>query len=257
MNINELDVNRPLNLNIPEHGDPDRDSHELKEYHICLWSHRQLNGRPFILADGDKNRMIYSNSDIEIVFTPDSITNSFKDSGRKTKFDKKTESELISAFRGEDSEIDDLLNDYSKEDYKIGSSIIFPVSINGVSIRWTLNIARGILYKIHDRIDLTLECIRRHYQEPDSYNPLKSSIDRNLVFFNLFKNFEELVDFFFLNCFVDEKGNVKSLSGSLDFNRSFPSTKEEYKTYIKNTVKFMEKRKKAIGEWIKNEYQIL
>ena len=253
MILKELDINKRLNENIPDNRDPDRYSGELKEYHKCLWSNRKLNGKPFTLSDGDENGLIYSNGELEIVFTPDSITNSFKDSHRKTKINGKTESELIAEFRKEDSEIDALLNKYeNEEDYKIGTSIIFPIAINGNSIRWTLNIARGILYKIHDRIDLTLECIRRHYQEPNTYNPLRSSIDRNLEFFNLFDSFESYVDFFFLKCFFDENGNIKGLSGTLDFNDPFPSTKEQYRTYVKNMLEFMDKRKEDIGEWIKN-----
>ena len=108
------------------------------------------------------------------------------------------------------------------------------------------------MYKIHDRIDLTLECIRRYYQEPNEYNPLKSSIDRNIDFFKLFNKFEDYVDFFFLNCFLDEKGKIEGLTGTLDFENPFPLTKEQYKTYLKNTLTFMEERKNDIGKWINN-----
>ena len=47
--------------------------------------------------------------------------------------------------------------------YTIGGLILWPASrIDGM---WTINQARGCLgSKIGDRMDLTLECIRRHYR---------------------------------------------------------------------------------------------
>ena len=252
--LKEINVDLLLNESVSKGLDPDKYSKVLKEYHRCLWSHRKIDGKSFTLVDDGHNKLKYSTDNLEIVFTPDSITNSFIQSGRRIKKDGEitTEGELIAKFRQEDGEIDNLLNEYEKEDYKIGTSIIFPISINGTSIRWTLNIARGILHRVHDRIDLTLECIRRYYQEPDAYNPLRNSINRNLEFFKLFKSFEEYIDFFFLKCLIDKDGKVKGLSDTLDFFEPFPLTREQYKTYLKNTLAFMEDRKRDIGDWIKN-----
>ena len=249
MELKDVDVLMPLNRGLKDNEDPDKYSELLKEYHRLIWSNRLLNGKPFTLENGDINKLIYNGDGVKIVFTPDSTTNVFRHSGRKYR--DSVEKLIVEQYKEADPEIANMLDDYYRRDYIIGSSIIFPISINDVSIRWTMNIARGILYKIHDRIDLTLECIKRYYDKNDD-NPLMSSINRNKPFFDLFDSFKEYVDFFFFNDYVDDNYNVIRLCDDDNFTKPFPVDIKQYKEYLKNTIDLMIKRSLRIGEWIKD-----
>ncbi|HRQ87352.1 MAG TPA: hypothetical protein PLA50_01035, partial [Bacteroidia bacterium] len=56
---------------------------------------------------------------------------------------------------------DQELRDFRATTYTIGGMMIFPA--NQIQRKWTINQARGCLRRIGDRFDLTVECIRRHY----------------------------------------------------------------------------------------------
>jgi hypothetical protein len=78
--------------------------------------------------------------------------------------------------------------------YTIGGMMIFPANrINGMQ---TINGARGFNRTIADRLDLTLECIRRHYL--GQANPLDETLARYTDFFELFNDIRGYVDFFLL-----------------------------------------------------------
>lgn len=203
MNIDEFDVDKILKNGVPEGKDPDKYSKLLKEYHICLWSSREVKKCKFILKNGNSNKMILNTGEHEIIFTPDSITNIFQNSNRK--YNSRKELEIVEEHYNIDSDIKKYVDEFNNIDYTIGSSLIFPTRIDNQSIGWTLNRTRGISYKIHDRIDLTLKCIKMYYENNSEYNPLLDCIKKNRVFFDLFDNFKEYVDFFFLNDLVDDK----------------------------------------------------
>lgn len=222
--------------------DPDKYSKELGQAHCELWSGR---GKLGVLTWNPLNRLTATtNSGVELILTPDSITNGFIDSER-TIGDKK-EKELIKEYG---DGVQKLINKYVNTDYTIGSSIVFPISINGEKIRWTMNIARGLNYKVHDRFDYTLECIKRFY-EGNIDNPLQSALERSRKFFEIFTSFEDYVHFFFLDDLIDENGNVKSFTDIVDFSSPFPMTKEEYIKYLTKTMEFVEKRNTRISNWI-------
>lgn len=67
----------------------------------------------------------------------------------------------------------------------------------------TINGARGFNQSIADRMDLTLECIRRYYVGQRS--PLTETLARYPDFFGLFETFSGYVDFFLLDDLVDER----------------------------------------------------
>ena len=240
--LKDLDITKRLNKNISTAGDPDRYSKELKEYHRVLWSNRKLFSNPFTLINGDTNKLIYDNGDLTIVFTPDSITNSF--------YGHKRRKPIIDQYCEEDSEIRSLLNEYFDTDYIIGSSILFPTSINGVFIQKTLNIKRGISKYIRDRFDYTLECIKRYYDVSNRESPLLNDIEKNREFFDLFHDFKTYVDFFFLNDLVDANYNVMSFTNVIDFEHAYPRDRDEYKLYLKNMMDFYKARNERIGRWI-------
>ena len=69
--------------------------------------------------------------------------------------------------------------------YTVGGMIVWPG--NQVGGRMTINGARGFLWRIADRMDLTFECIRRHYLGLSS--PLGVVLARYSDFFALFEDF--------------------------------------------------------------------
>ena len=90
----------------------------------------------------------------------------------------------------------------------------------------TINGARGLSWKIKDRSDLTLECIRRHYADEES--PLSSVLGRYRNYFDLFGSFDAYVRYQFAerapsqgSFILDDDGQqiVKDIFGDLDFKR--------------------------------------
>ena len=224
-------------------GDPDKYCKELGEAHCLLWSSRKRLGT---LKWNPLNRLMAFINGIEFVFTPDSITNGFCNS-KRTVSKNETEQDVVSKYSEKTQE---LIKRYKETDYTIGSSLIFPISIDGESIRWTMNIARGISWKVHDRIDYTLECIKRYYDKNDD-NPLQKALLKSAAFFDLFESFQDYVDFFFLNDLVNDKGEVISFTDTIDFTSPFPKSEEEYYKYLNNTMEFVKKRDARIKEWCK------
>src|SRR5690606_30179536 len=142
---------------------------------------------------------------------------------------------------------DDWLTDDEKKElqYKvrtIGGHIVFPAHRkNG----FTVNQARGVSRKISDRFDLTLECIRRFYIGEES--PLYDTIVRYSDFFHLFKDFENYINFFMLQDFVDENYQVVFSLPFDNFVRSpLPQSIEEYKQYKTHIIDLMDKRNNRI-----------
>jgi hypothetical protein len=131
---------------------------------------------------------------------------------------------------------------------KVSATTLFPGRQEG---GLTINQARGFNRKISDRMDLTLECIRRHYlRQP---NPIASTLDRYSSFFSLFREFEGYVDFFLLEDLVD-KGKVKFYLPFDDFSGSpVPTSVDEYQRYMANTIEFLVARKDRISNWVANE----
>jgi hypothetical protein len=66
------------------------------------------------------------------------------------------------------------IEEFKKIGYTIGGMLIFPA--NRVDGKSTINGARGMHPLIKDRIDLTLECIRRYYINENS--PLSDTLGR-------------------------------------------------------------------------------
>lgn len=75
--------------------------------------------------------------------------------------------------------------------YSIGGFMVWPS--NKVDRRMAINGTRGFTVRIADRMDLTLECIRRHYRGETS--PLAAALTRYEDFFALFEDFRCYVDF--------------------------------------------------------------
>jgi hypothetical protein len=140
---------------------------------------------------------------------------------------------------------------YLNPPYTIGSAMIWPVRSKD---RPTMNTARGFGRSgrlIGDRMDLTLECIRRHYAgEPES--PLASVINAYADFFALFDGFVEFVDFFHLQELVTrDYDDVRFFLPFDNFERpGIPSTTEEYIAYREATLEFIAGRQLRMAKWV-------
>ena len=108
---------------------------------------------------------------------------------------------------------------------------------------------RGLNRKIRDRFDLTLECIRRYYNNEKS--PLYETLLKNEDFFNLFVDFKGYVDFFFLQDLVNvEYSEIKFWLGNGNFDENpVPKTVKEYLLWMENQMRFVEKRNKRIEQY--------
>lgn len=211
-------------------GDPDTDSPKLYENHKFLWSKNLPNENEFqfeTLAISGKYGRILLKSNLYDNLSSDRMCPHF-----------------VGKYKGK---FDGWLTEAENEEFKhivrtIGGHIVFPAhKRNG----FTINQARGINRKICDRFDLSLECIRLFYLNEQS--PLFDAIQRYEDFFNLFRNFENYVNFFLLQDFVTENYKVKFNLPFDNFERSpLPQSVEEYKSYKAGTIDQINKRNNRI-----------
>lgn len=232
--MNKIDIN--FDFREESKGrDPDRWSPTLQEYHRIVWSKSLPNGRMFTLNKTSQNRL-YHNSELgEFYLSSDMAFYGFIRKCHKTEF-------IISQI----SETE--IKNFEKLTLNtLGGTMIWP-SIR-IENKMTINGARGFNRQIADRLDLTLECVRRYYLEEKS--PLYEVFKRYSIFFSLFDNFREYIDFFLLQNFIDEQGQVKFSLPFDDFkNSSFPKTIDEYLQYKKHTTDLVSSRNKRILESI-------
>ncbi len=214
--------------------DPDKYSLRLKQDHCVLWSKRLPNTKYGRLSLRVVNNEIVGIVDgRKLIFSPDSITNCYS-------YRKSTEG--LRQIEG----IKELLIKYKEIDYTIGSSLIFPVLDDNNSSSWTINKARGCSRKIQDRIDYTLECVRRFYLDHTDNNPLATCLNRYSFFFELFDNFENYVKYFCLDDLVTpDYRHVLSFTDTFDFENPLPN-ESNYALYIERTIDFIRKRNQRI-----------
>jgi hypothetical protein len=215
--------------------DPDSSSPTLCRYHQLLWSKKLPNGAFFDLKIKYDKRynLLYNSASGQLSLGSDSISHSYRNHGKKQDVLK-----LIP------DEVDELF----KQGSTIGGYIIFPnKKVNG---KPSINQHRGINYKIGDRFDLTLECIKRFYANQQS--PLYDTLNRYQSFFQLFVNFKGYVEFFLLQDLVDEKGGIKFYLPFDNFqtNPNFSDTRE-YILYKNNVMDFIQARNRRINEYIR------
>jgi len=127
--------------------------------------------------------------------------------------------------------------------YTIGGMMLWPG--NQIDRRWTINQARGCTPRIADRFDLTVECVRRHYE--GETHPLAATFDRYHDFFDLFASFAGYVEFWLLDDLVDAKGRAQLFLPSAYFTLpSVPRNVDDYLEFCENTIAFVMARKERI-----------
>lgn len=216
-------------------SDPDATSLILQRYHQLLWSRKLPNGEMMELQAGYGPTYLTWK---DFRFGSDSITTGFR---------YKSNEVMIRTLEKEIRDYKAWMEKCIRKTYTMGGMIIFPKTNS-------INVARGSYWqtKIRDRWDLTLECIRRYYQNEES--PLFETLKLNKAFFDLFVDFKGYVDFFFLQeCVTNDYKKVKLwLDTPLFKPLPLPETVEQYTTWMQNQLDFVDKRNKRINDFIQN-----
>ena len=208
--------------------DPDTDSPKLYEAHKLLWSKELPNGKTFTLEikGGSYGRLLLKNN----------LCMNLSSDRMCPHFDGK----YSNKFNGWLSELE--REELKQKVRTIGGHIIFPAhKKNG----FTINQARGVNRIICDRFDLTLECIRRFFQDEES--PLSKTLSNYKDFSDLFIDFKGYIGFFHLQDFIDPQEQIEFSLPFDNFDRSpLPQTIDEYKQYKNHILHLMNKRNKRI-----------
>ena len=228
-----IDINFDFRTDTPKGKDPDALSPTLRSYHKLLWSKPLPSGKLFNLDDTKSGVYLHHKSNLgEFFLSSDTATHTFSRWASMTHIISQISMEEIEEFR--------------RLAYTMGSMIIFPA--NRIDGKSTINGARGFHPSIKDRIDLTLECIRRHYL--NEVSPLADVLGRYSEFFNLFESFEGYTKFFLLQDLVaDDFSTIKFLAPFEDFKTpAVPKTLEAYLAYKNQTIKYIKARNNRIQE---------
>jgi len=224
--------------------DADRDSRKLRQDHELLWTKKLNSGVLFAPVPPSRRRDGYlifiDDSGDRHWYGSDAITNSYTRWSRPEPL-----ANAIASLNEEQR------SRYLDQPYTIGSAMIWPVRSKD---RPTMNTARGFGRSgrlIADRMDLTLECIRRHYAG-EAESPLADVINAYGDFFALFEGFGEFVEFFHLQGLVAPDYNeVRFFLPFTNFDRpGTPSTIEEYVTYREATLGFISGRQRRMAKWV-------
>jgi hypothetical protein len=230
-----IDTTFDFRSDTPAGKDPDALSPTLRKYHKHLWSRLLPSGAMFTLDDTNPKIYLHHISELgEFSLSSDSAIHSFSR--------WKSMAHIMSQIKAEEIE------EFKKIGYTIGGMLIFPA--NRVDSKSTINGARGMHPLIKDRIDLTLECIRRYYINENS--PLSDTLGRYKNFFELFSNFQGYINFFLLQDLVTE--DFKSIKFLIRFDNFkppiVPTNLDEYLTYKDLAIQFVHNRNKRIASTV-------
>lgn len=126
--------------------------------------------------------------------------------------------------------------------YTIGGLILWPA--NRIGRAWTINQGRGMRRVIGDRMDLTLECIRRHYLGRPS--PLGDVLARYDAFFAAFESFRGYVDFWLLQDMVEDDYSAVRFFTDDFTTPAIPQDLDTYLEYRRRSINFVEARNDRI-----------
>lgn len=224
----DFDVTFDFRRDTPEGKDPDTHSKTLRRYHRMLWSKRLPRGEFFGLDDATPGSYLHHRSSVgEFWLASDAVIPTYR---WNVQIKSLISPEELAAFNA--------------AGYTIGGMMVFPG--NQIDRKWTINQARGCTRQIGDRFDLTLECIRRHYNGDDS--PLRDVLARYAAFFDLFRDFRGYIDFFLLQDLVSTDGSAVRIASPFDDFRGspIPASAEEYRAYKNEALAFIEARNRRI-----------
>lgn len=213
--------------------DPDTHSPTLRKYHKHLWSRPLPSGVPFELRDTTPGIYLHHRSDLgEFQLSSDAVVASF------TRYE--ATAQIIAQIPQAEND------EFNRVGYTMGGMMLFPG--NRVDGKQTINGARGFNRKISDRMDLTLECVRRYYRREDS--PLAGTLGRYAGFFALFGDFQGYVDFFLLQDLVSDDYEAVSFFMPFDGFNS-PAVPRDLGTYLefrRLSIEFVADRNRRIDQ---------
>jgi hypothetical protein len=239
-------------------NDPDAYSRNLQRWHLLLWN-RRLDDDTGLTLTLESRGLLETGSGLYL--SSDAAVPAWEEWADVQALKPETERLLQERGRGS-------IHDLGWRLYDMGCFVLFPgVQIGGL---WTINQAKGCMrVRIADRLDLTLECIRRYYSQladdpvaelPEGYaatNPLGPVLDRYRRFFELFGSFERYVEFWMLQDLVTAGpggSQVRFLmpreeAGPYDFQRErgLPGTAEQYCAYLVAADDFVEARNRRLA----------
>ena len=226
-----IDINFDFRSDTPPGKDPDSFSPTLRSYHKLLWSKPLPNGKLFELVDTKDKVYLYHQSELgEFFLSSDSAIHTFSRWASMAPIISQVSSKDIEVFR--------------RLSYTMGGMMIFPG--NRIDGKATINGARGFHPLIKDRIDLTLECIRRHYNNETS--PLEAALSRYSDFFALFDGFKGYVEFFLLQDLVNK--GCSAIEFFMPFENfktpAVPKALDSYFAYKDLVIQFVNKRNERI-----------
>lgn len=238
----EFDETFDFASDTPEGKDPDERSAKLRKYHQILWSKPLWSGRALSVVAPPRRRdgyLIGTDGDGgQWWFGSDAITNSYTRWLRPRDLVEAKAALTVQQRRR-----------YLNPSYTVGSTMIWPVRS---ADRPTINQARGTRAKIADRMDLTLECVRRHY-DGQGKSPLSDVLLAYGDFFDLFDGFSEFVEFFHLQDLVVPTGDqIAFFLPFTDFEDSAtPRDVEEFVEYSESRIDFIARRQQRIAAWVR------
>lgn len=239
-----IDVNTDFTLDTPNYwdsfwdvqdgigvggGDPDSLSKKLQSSHRTVWSRKLPCGETMALKKGTgPNYLTWK----DFRFGSDSIIVSFR--YEKYRYMLNEVEKAVPDYKA-------FVEDFLHRAYTIGGMMIFPKHTGSI------NQAKGTNPKIRDRWDLTLECIRRYYNNEES--PMGNTLEKDKAFFDLFVDFKGFVDFFFLqDCVSPDCTSVNIWIGNADFTDDpLPKNVDEYLRWIDCQMTFLNRRNSRIA----------
>ena len=211
--------------------DADKYSKTLQEYHRILWSKPLPNGKMFKLKKDKPTCLLYHKSELgDFVLSSDRAVATFSTWKRLEHIISKVPRDKLKSFIN--------LTD------TIGGVTNWPS--NRIKNKQTINGARGCNGLIADRLDLTLECIRRYYLKEES--PLYETFKRYEDFFRLFEDFKGYGDFFLFQDWVSDDYTSVNIAPPFDNFKStpVPTTVDEYMQYMGYTVELVKARNRRV-----------
>lgn len=228
-----LDATFDFRSDTPPGKDADIFSPSLRKAHKLLWSKALPDGRSFALEDTVPGAYLSHKSELgDFALSSDTAVPSLSRLRSIVPIWERLPELERSVFK--------------RRIYSIGGMLIFPA--NRVDGKITINGAKGFHPLIRDRLDLTLECIRRHYLMESS--PLGPTLARYANFFHLFESFAGYVDYFLLQDLVTpDGGGIKFMTTFQGFQRSpVPTDEYSYRTYRENATEFLTARAERISK---------
>ncbi len=227
-----IDTSFDFRTDTPAGKDPDSYSPTLRCYHRALWSKPLPSGKHFDLDDTCPGACLVHQSELgHFVLTSDSCIPTY------TRW--KRMQHIVNQFTEAENDA------FRAIGYTIGGMIIWPGKAKP-GFR-TINVERGFNVQIADRMDLTLECIRRYYLGED--NPLAAVLTANADYFRLFESFRGFVDHFLLqDLTTDDHTEIAFLMPFNSFSTSpIPRDLTTYKAYKEATIGFINARNARIA----------